>query len=178
MCQPNAYILHESINIQSFNEKLHYDPLQSFMYSSVWNYISRPRENGHRFTDDFFIFILLMEIMVSIFKFHRKSLSIVWVIQTNIGLDTGLAPIRQQAITWTIHGLVYWHIYRPNDLNGFMVMSIRGGCRHGTYCCILFGFVCMFLSFIYLLLMISPMTSDVKSALHKFPFYLDEQRRN
>ena len=27
------------------------------------------------------------------------------------GLDYGLAPTKQQAITWTNDGLVYWHTY-------------------------------------------------------------------
>ena len=35
-----------------------------------------------------------------------------------IGSESGLAPIRRQAIIWTNDGLVCWRTYAPLGLNG------------------------------------------------------------
>ena len=40
---------------------------------------------------------------------------------SNIGSDNGLAPIRQQVIIWTKHGIVYWRIYMQCRRKTFMV---------------------------------------------------------
>ena len=60
----------------------------------------RPRQHGHHFPDDIFRCIFLNEnIWIAI------NISLGFVPKGPIGSDNGLAPVRRQAIIWTIDGI-------------------------------------------------------------------------
>ena len=63
-------------------------------------------------------------IQISLKFFIQISLKFVFNNMLSIGLDSGLAPNRQQAIILTNHVFVYWHIYVYLILNGLKVIYL------------------------------------------------------
>ena len=74
---------------------------------------------ARHFADDILKYIFLNEnVRFSIeFSLNIVLCSPIYNQWVSIGLDSGLAPKRWQAIIWTNYGLFYWRIYASLGLN-------------------------------------------------------------